>query len=537
MNNYYSLLTLLFATLAFSYQSKAQTPTYADDIAPILFENCTKCHHTGGIAPFPLMTYADASPLASLIQTSVNNGNMPPWPPDNGYQQFAHDRSLTATEIQKINDWVNGGAPQGNAANTPPQPTYNNSSQLGTPDMTLQIPLYASKATSNNDDYVCFSLPSGLGTNRTIKAIEIIPGDPSIVHHCLAYLDPNGTYSTDTTSHACGGPSSLSIPLIAGFAPGGSPAMFPDDPMLRMGIDMQAGSNVILAMHYPEGSQGMYDSTQINIHFYPQSTTGIRQVSANPVLADMGFTINANTVDSIEVTFPGPTTPLPSNFSMYSVFPHAHLLGQSFIIYAVNHFPPYDQIPLIHIPKWDFEWQDFYVFKYLQKIPAGYKLYGKCIYDNTTNNPYNPNTPPQNVSAGLNTSDEMFLVYFQYMTYQAGDENINVDSILQSQLITGNTPEPLAVNEAGVFFTNYPNPTSEQTTLHYHLEEAQEVSLAIYDVNGRLVRQLLTSTTQDGEQLVQWDGTNDSGNKVAAGLYISQLHVDGKVVTSKITRQ
>ncbi|WP_052597659.1 FlgD immunoglobulin-like domain containing protein [Aureispira sp. CCB-QB1] len=529
MKKSYLLISLL---LLLTGQSMAQT--YADDVAQIIFDNCTSCHHAGGIAPFSLMTYSDVFGMASSIQTEVNNGNMPPWSPDDNYSEFAHARSLTSAEIATINNWVNAGAPQGNPQNTPAAPVYNpNNWQLGTPDMSVRIPDYVSKATFGNDDYVCFSIPTNWSTSETIQAIEVIPGNASIVHHVLVYIDANNTYGTDTSSHNCGGPTNL--PLIAGFAPGSSPAQFPNTANLKMGINLPANSRIIFAMHYPEGSQGILDSTRINFHFYPQGTSGVRQVTANPVLSDYSFSINANTVDSVDAWFPpGGNLPMSTNLSLFSIFPHAHLLGQSFIVYAVNHSPPYDRIPLIHIPKWDFDWQGFYVFKYLQKLPVGYKLYGKAIYDNTTNNPFNPNNPPQNISFGLNTTDEMFLVYFQYMNYQQGDELINIDSLLQLQTPTGT--EPIAINEGGLFLTSYPNPSNDLTMLQYYLQHTTDISLGIYDLQGKLVKQLIVGNTLKGEHYTSWDGTNDAGTKVPTGIYISQLQVNGKTITNKIIR-
>jgi hypothetical protein len=525
----------LFLSLFCLFIGQTSAQTYADDVAQIVFDNCTSCHHAGGIAPFSLMTYADVSAYALSIQTEVNNGNMPPWSPDDNYSELAHVRSLTAAEVTTINNWVNAGAVQGNPSNTPATPIYDpNNWELGAPDMSVRIPNYVSKATFGNDDYVCFSIPTNLITDKVIQAIEVVPGDASIVHHVLAYIDANNTYGTDTTSHNCGGPTNL--PLIAGFAPGSPPAQFPNvDGLLKMGINLPANSRIILAMHYPEGSQGVLDSTRINFHFYPQGASNVRQVSANPILNDYSFNINANTVDSVDAWFPSANLPISSSLSLFSVFPHAHLLGKSFIVYAVNHSPPYDRIPLIHIPEWDFDWQGFYMFKYLQQLPVGYKLYGKALYDNTTNNPFNPNNPPQNISFGLNTTDEMFLIYFQYMPYQTGDELINLDSLITLQTPTG-SKEPIAVNEGGLFLTSYPNPSDDLTMLQYYLQNTSEISLGIYDLQGKLVKQLLTESATKGEHYASWDGTNTAGAKVPAGVYISQLQVNGKTVTNKIIR-
>ncbi|MFK7797707.1 MAG: FlgD immunoglobulin-like domain containing protein [Aureispira sp.] len=526
---------LLFLTLLLS-MGQLSAQTYADDIAALFFDKCTSCHHAGGIGPFSLMSYTDASIRLPAIQNAVTTKRMPPWSPDNSYSQFAHDRSLTQAQITLIDNWINAGAPQGNPSNTPPAPIYDpNNWVLGQPDLSIKMPDYVSKATTSNDDYICISIPTNLAAGRTIQAIEVIPGNSAVVHHALIHIDAAGTYATDTTSHACGGPTSL--PLIAGYAPGSDPAQFPNTSNFKLGINLPANSHIVFAMHYPAGSQGILDSTRLNIHFYPQGTAGVREVSANPILNSYNFTINANTVDEVEDWFPTANFPVNSDFSLFSIFPHAHLIGKSFIVYGVNHFPPYDTIPLIHVPEWDFEWQGFYVFEYMKKLPAGYKLYGKAVYDNTTNNPFNPNNPPQNISAGLNTSDEMFLIYFQYLNYQQGDETINIDSLLQAQNTVYTNNRPLAVHENGLFLTAYPNPSSELTTIHYYLDKEEEVQLMVYDAQGRVVRQLALERQTQGQHLYQWDGRQQTGQSVPAGIYSIQLRAGEKIVHKKIIRQ
>jgi len=528
------IVTVLILSFIINYTRPVFAQNYADDIAQIIFDNCTSCHHNGGIAPFSLMTYADVSTYASSIQIEINNGSMPPWTPNDSYSQFTDHKSLSDAEILTINNWINLGTPQGNSANIPTTPTYDpNNWQLGTPDMSIRIPDYVSKATFGNDDYVCFSIPTNWLNNETIQAVEVIPGNSSIVHHAFIYLDEFDTYGTDTSSHTCVGPTNL--PILAGYAPGSPPTQFPNSANLKIGINFPANSHIIFAMHYPEGSQGILDSTRINFHFYPSGTaSNVREVSANPLLDNYTFALQSNTIDSVEGWYPDVNTPLTNPLTLFGIFPHAHLLGKSFIAYAVNNSPPYDQIPLIHIPKWDFEWQGFYTFKYLQKIPAGYKLYGKALYDNTTNNPSNPNNPPQDVFFGLNTTDEMFLIYLQYMDYVTGDELINIDSLLQIQNTVGT--QPIAVNENGLFLTSYPNPSNKLTTIQYYLSKTVNISLKIYDLQGKLVKQLITGNTPKGEHYASWDGKNDAGAKVPAGIYISQLQVDGKTVTNKIIR-
>ena len=149
------LLTITFISLGVHAQ------TWSDNVAQLVYDKCTKCHHVGGIAPTSFMTYGEVSPMAAAVAAAVSSDVMPPWPPDNNYQQYSHDRSLTATEKATIIDWVNAGYPEGNAANTPPPPVYSAGSILGPGDLTVQIPTYMSKATASSDDYACFAVPSG----------------------------------------------------------------------------------------------------------------------------------------------------------------------------------------------------------------------------------------------------------------------------------------------------------------------------------------------------------------------------------------
>jgi len=140
----------LFVLVLVILTNQAFSQTWSSDVAQIFYNKCTSCHHTGGIAPFSLMTYQESSPMAASIYAAITPGaahQMPPWPPDNNYQQYLHDRALTATEKTTLLNWLNNGFPEGNAAQTPPPPVYNSGSVLGA-DLTVQMPNYVSNATT-----------------------------------------------------------------------------------------------------------------------------------------------------------------------------------------------------------------------------------------------------------------------------------------------------------------------------------------------------------------------------------------------------
>ncbi len=513
------LLCTLFPTFIFAQ-------TWSDDVASIVYNKCTKCHNTGGIAPFPLSTYNEVSPMASAIYDAISQDRMPPWPPSNTYNQYVHDRSLSATEKTTLQNWLLNGTPEGNSANTPPPPVFSSGSILGAGDLTVKIPNYLSKATAQNDDYVCFALPSGLAQNRIIKSIEIIPGNRQIVHHALIYADPTGTSVTDTVGSNCAGPSSSSATLLMGYTPGASPMTLPSGTSLKLGMTLQANSQILFAMHYPAGSFGQLDSTKVIFHFYPPGESGVRQVTAAPILQNWSFNLPANQITNVNAQYPN-TGGLPTNISLLSVFPHMHLLGESMRVYGIP--PVGDTLKLIHIPHWDFHWQDFYFFKHIQKLPTGTVLKANGVFNNTTGNTHNPNNPPLNVSAGLNTTDEMFLTYMHYMNYQTGDENFDMEALMNESLMQISEEEN-EYSEIKVF----PNPFESSTQIQLpDFAVNGSVNACIYDVQGNRIKQLVKTNYLDQPQ-INWNGTNDQNESVSKGIYFVSVNINGVFYTKRV---
>jgi len=511
---------LLLVTIA-SFTTFSNAQTWSDNAAAVFYNNCTQCHNPNGIGPFSLMDYATAYDYRAAIKIAVEDNVMPPWPADTTYQRYFHERILTQSERDIIINWVDLDGPSGDLGTAPPPPVYNGEQILpGVPDLTITMPNYMSKALPGADDYSCFSMPSGLLAGRKIKAIEVIAGNPSIVHHCLVYADPAGTYPTDSTSHTCSGPTS--IDLIGAYTPGASPTIFLQTSSFSAGMTLDAGANIVFAMHYPAGSYGEWDQTKVNIYFYDEPVLNFREIYAAPIIEDWGFNILANTIDTVDANY-GPT---PADLTFMSVFPHMHLLGKYINSYGVT--PTNDTLEFVRINNWDFHWQEFYFFKYMQYIPANTMLYGRGIYDNTTANMHNPNDPIINVGAGFNTTDEMFLIYYHFMLYEPGDELINVDSI-NTVYLTDKEFE-LAENEIKVF----PNPFSESVTISYSLEQAAFVSVYIYDMNGRVIKKIVRENQSAGQQNIIWNGTNETGEKVTSGIYFYSAMIDGNNSSGKI---
>jgi hypothetical protein len=497
--------------------------TFSSNIAQLFYDNCSNCHHQGGIAPFSLVNFSEITASAGVIYDAIAQKRMPPWPPNEEYKEFSHSRALNETDKNAILDWLTNGMPEGDPSATPAPPVFSNDALLGEGDLEVQMPTYMSKAAWNSDDYVCFSIPSNLLSNKKIRAMEVVPGNPEIVHHCLVYIDETGTYPTDSTSGVCNGPTNAT--LVGGYTPGSTPLIFPSGSQLKLGMTMEANSNVVLAMHYPAGSFGQFDSTKVIFHFYDDGETGIREVEAAPVLQNWSFVLPANDITPVNASFNN----IPINTSLLSIFPHMHLLGRSIRSYGLN--PQNDTIRLIDIPYWDFHWQDFYMFKNLVLIPANSTLHAEGYFDNTSGNFHNPNNPPITVYPGLNTTDEMFLVYMHYLPYQAGDELHNIEEMTTLSLTE-------YVQSTNMGLTVYPNPFSNSTQIQFNeVLPQQRVSISIYDQQGRLVKSLGQGILlETGE--ISWDGTSSKGNIVEPGIYYVSALVEGQhVLNGKLVKR
>ncbi|HSH67703.1 MAG TPA: T9SS type A sorting domain-containing protein [Bacteroidia bacterium] len=424
---------------------------------------------------------------------------MPPWSPDSTYSRFLHERYISQDEKNKILDWIAGGTLAGDTTKAPPPPVYTQYQINAVPDLELTIPTFTSNA-SNDDSYVCFSLPSGLTQDRIVRAFEIVAGNPSIVHHVIANVDTMGTTTDDLSGQCYNITGDFSI---GGFAPGAPPTIFPSLAPLKMGIRIKKGSKIVLQIHYPAGSAGEKDNTKIRLYFYPAGTTGIRPVIVSTPLQNWLLNIPANTVKKFTASYPAVGT-LPANLSVFAAFPHSHKLATTIMNCA---YKGTDTIPLIRIKQWDFNWQGYYTYRRLVKIPSGYKLFSSHIYDNTTNNPNNPNNPPQDVKAGTSTGDEMLFDSFQYLVYQAGDENINIDSLIALDPITS-----IGGEQKNAFFSTYayPNPFQNKVQIGYVLDQSSHVTIEIYSMFGALLKKIETGQETPGRHEVTWDAKSQA---------------------------
>ncbi len=491
----------------------AQT-TYKD-VAGIFYARCTSCHHEGA-SDFPLMNYTSVNSYTGMIAYNLTNNVMPPWSADTTYTRFQHERLISSAEKTKILNWISAGTAKGDTALAPPAPKYPSKYQLaGNADLTLSIPTFTSFAT-NNDIYVCFSIPSGLTQDRIIRAFEVVPGNAPIVHHAVITADTTGTYQSNLSGSCFNIPGNMEIGT---YAPGTRATVFPGKAPLKTGIRLKAGSKVIMQMHYPKGSSGQLDSTKIRLYFYPLNEPNIRQITVATPLQNWSLFIPANTTQTFTAYYPSQAVGVPSPLSVFGIFPHSHVICESILNYAVN--PGIDTIPLIRINHWDFEWQDYYNYKKLIKIPTGYRLFAKHVYNNTTSNPHNPNNPPINVIAGTSTFNEMLFDGLMYLPYQSGDELIDLEAIITSDPLLGvKETSPAKLNVRAMA---YPNPFNKTVKINYLLSSSAFVNIEITDVLGRSIVKTYEGKKEAGMQEFIWNPEDEVEKYIPLGIYFYKI--------------
>jgi hypothetical protein len=460
----------------------------------------------------------------------VSQKLMPPYLPNTNYQHYTDMRTLTDQEINTIVAWVDSGAQQGTGT-APTPPTFTNSAVLTNPDKTGKMPDFT-VPSSGSDVFQCFVLTAPQDSDRYIKTIEVIPGNRNAVHHVLVFQDT--AYSVVSADSAYLGPGYLDFggtgsptsQLIGAWVPGAGIDSLPDG----MGIKLPRGARIVVQIHYPVTAAGLMDSTRVNLQFTPNNN--VRGVTVASVLnytrnmTDGPLVVPADSVITFHEKFN-----VPANVTILTVAPHAHLVCTKMKTFAVTNVG--DTIPLIDIPRWDFHWQGAHSFQHPIKVPSGSKLYGVATYDNTYNNPEVPQ-PLATVRAGEQTSNEMMLFFFWYLPYQAGDENILIDTTMHDAhyqncvttwLPDTSTSTSIRQISAGNTVSIYPNPA--QNILNYH-SDAEISQVSITDIAGKLIKQI-NASGREGQVPI---------SEMSNGLYFIKLtSAGGSGQTLRFTKE
>jgi mono/diheme cytochrome c family protein/thiol-disulfide isomerase/thioredoxin len=388
---------------AITAAAQAAPPTFNKDIAPILYKNCATCHRPGEVAPFALLTYADAAKKAALLATVTERRVMPPWKAEPGYGSFASERRLSDEQIALIGDWAQSGAPEGEAQDKPAAPVFASGWGAGQPDKVLTMSHKFEVAADGPDQYRCFVLPLDTAQDVYLSSMEFRPGNRRVVHHALVYADATGTArrlaadSADGSYTCFGGPKFPPAGLLGGWAPGASPP--PDSPSLSQLI--RKGTDVVVQIHYHPSGKPEEDQSSLGLKFSGPPTKG----RAGIILSNRRIQISAGDPHYVVKT----AVTLPRDVDVFGITPHAHYIGKDMKVNAV--LPDGTVQHLIWIKDWDFNWQGQYRYKEPVHLPRGTRIELEYVYDNSENNPHNPSHPPVPVTFGEETRNEMAVLF------------------------------------------------------------------------------------------------------------------------------
>ncbi|ADW70527.1 tetratricopeptide repeat protein [Granulicella tundricola] len=401
-------------------------PTWRHDVAPVLYQSCTGCHHTGGSGPFALMTYAEAKRFASVIDTAVTTRYMPPWLPEEGHGRFQGDRHLPAETVALLHRWIAAGAIEG-AGPVAKAPVYTSAWQLGEPDLIVETQTAVSVPASGSDFFTNVILPNPLAGTHWVRAMEIKPGNPQVVHHANVLIDRTASLRRTHPEWRRGVPG-MDIEVDSGddFDPD-SHFLFwkPDSTALveapGMPWRLDAGNDLVLNLHLKPS--GKAETTRARIGLYFTKTPA----ELHPMLLQLEHDAALN-IPAGDASFPvEDALTLPVAVSVLGVYPHAHYLARRMEGWAVT--PDGARRDLILIPEWDIDRQSVYRLAEPMKLPGGSVLHMRYVYDNSTGNIHNPHSPPVVVRAGNRSEDEMAHLWVQVLP--------EVDTLASRQALEG----------------------------------------------------------------------------------------------------
>jgi mono/diheme cytochrome c family protein len=386
--------------------------TYADQVAGILNKHCVECHRPGEVAPFSLVGYENAKRWASMISLIAGQRKMPPWKAVPGHGEFRDENRLTDEQIATLKAWSDAGAPRGNPAAEPKPPVFPKGWRLGEPDLIVSADKPFELGAEGDDVYRNFVVKTDFKETRWVRAIDVKPGNTKVVHHVIAFLDENGRAVELQEKNKDGQPGYGSWGGGVGFMPNGSlggwapgvTAKATDD---DAAFELKPGTSIVLQVHYHKSGKPETDQTRVGVYFSKKPPKKVLHLAwlANPLLRLRAG--EKHNVVKLDMT-------VPEDVTIHGVMPHMHQLGRS--MKASLELPDGTTKPLIFVDDWDFNWQLQYVYKNPVFVPKGSKVHIEAVYDNSADNPRNPNSPPKMVTWGEQTSDEMLLLVVAYTT-------------------------------------------------------------------------------------------------------------------------
>lgn len=385
-------------------QPAAKELTYSSHIARILQDNCQACHRPDQVAPFALTNFEEANRWKTEIKEYTQSRLMPPWLASPRFGHFQDDPSLSTEEIAMIANWVDQGAPRGKEKLTPPSPRFNDGWAFGEPDLVIEMPEEYVVGPEGEDDYRHFVVPYEYTKDRFIEAIDVRPGNRAVVHHVLAYADKSGKARELDAADPGPGYTRFGdvgfdiVSALGGWAPGNDAYKTP----VGSGRWLPKECDIVMQVHYYRTGVEERDKTKIGLYFS-------KDPNPVPVRGDMAinhdFVVPAgekNYEVRAECKIDEPSY-------LFSVTPHMHLIGTTMEVIAER--PDGVVLPVVKIDNWDFNWQITYRLQEFEYLPAGSVVKLVATFDNSADNPNNPNHPPKDVGWGEKTTDEMCIAF------------------------------------------------------------------------------------------------------------------------------
>ncbi len=374
----------------------AESPTYHNRISRLVQSNCQECHRNGGIAPFPLETYEQVSAKAGMIRKMVSRDLMPPWfaaPPAPGeHSPWGNDRSLAARDKADLLAWLEAGKPLGDPKDAPLPRKWPVDWEIGTPDVVLQIPQPIEVNATGTMPYQNVIVETGFTEDKWIRGFEIRPTAREVVHHVLVFAEEPGGGRERKHDGIAG--------FFAAYVPGNNVVVYPDG----FAKPLPAGSRLRFQIHYTPNGTATHDQVRIGLLFAKEPPQHIVRVTG---IANVMFKIPPG-ADNFEVTG---SIPVLRPVKVLGFMPHMHLRGKAFRYVAL--LPNGKTETLLDVPRYDFNWQLAYRYAEPISLPIGTRVQATGWFDNSTNNPANPD-PTKQVHWGPQTTDEMMLGYAEY---------------------------------------------------------------------------------------------------------------------------
>jgi mono/diheme cytochrome c family protein len=393
-------------------QPTHSAPSFYKEILPILQQHCQVCHRPGEIGPMPLLTYEQTKPWANSIAQRVGSRNMPPWFADPRFGRFSDDPSLSRAEIDTLARWAEAHAPEGDPHDAPPAPHWTDGWNISSPDKVISMPKAVSLPATGDIEYTYEIVPTGFTGDKWVQMSEVRPSSRDHVHHAVVYIRPPdsawlrrapiGAPFTASSLHdeqLRHQAHSTDSDMLLVYAPGSSPDHWPDG----MAKFIPAGSDLVFQMHYTTNGHAAQDLTRVGLVF--AKTPPSQRIFTLQLANDHdAIPIPPNT-DNYRVEVRGT---LPNDATLLSFFPHMHLRGKRFEYNIVHDDGTVETLLRVN---YDFYWQLSYRLAEPRLLKAGTKLQAIAWYDNSRNNPHNPD-PDSAVQWGDQTYNEMMVGFF-----------------------------------------------------------------------------------------------------------------------------